>query len=104
MATMAIIEAGGKQYSVTEGAVLTLDFHPEVSGTTVQFDKVLLIDDGASTKVGAPHLSGTKVSGEIIEEGKSAKVRVIHYRQKSRHFKKAGHRQAFAKVKIVSIA
>ena len=73
------------------------------AGDKITFDKVLLTDDGKETKVGAPYVSGAKVSAELIEEGREAKVTVIRYRQKSRYFKKKGHRQAFAKVKITAL-
>ena len=72
-------------------------------GETVTFDKVILTDDGAATKVGAPHISGAKVTAEVLEQGRSPKVTVIHYRQKSRYFKKAGHKQLFTKVKVTSV-
>ena len=106
MATIAVIETGGKQYTVTEGSVLEVEKMSEKSsvGDKITFDKVLLVDDGAQAKVGAPYISGAKVSAELIESGRDAKVTVIRYRQKSRYFKKKGHRQPYAKVKITAVA
>ncbi|OGZ19224.1 MAG: 50S ribosomal protein L21, partial [Candidatus Lloydbacteria bacterium RIFOXYC12_FULL_46_25] len=70
----------------------------------VVFDKVLLVDDGATTKVGAPYITGATVSATVlVEEGKGKKVLVVKYRPKSRYFKKNGHRQPFTEVKIDSI-
>lgn len=103
MSKIAIIETGGKQYLATEGAVLTVEKLSDVKGGKITFDKVLLVDDGTSVKVGAPYVSGAKVSAEVVGEGRADKVVVIHYRPKSRYFKKQGHRQAFTKVKIVSV-
>ena len=106
MAKIAIIETGGKQYVATEGAVLTIEklADAHTKGDKVVFDKVLLTDDGSETKVGAPYISGAKVSAELIAEGRAAKVTVIRYRQKSRYSKKKGHRQPFAKVKITALS
>jgi large subunit ribosomal protein L21 len=105
MAKIAIIETGGKQYLVTQGSVLDIeklaDAHTE--GDKITFDKVLLTDDGSNTTVGAPYVSGAKVSAELVEEGRDAKVTVIRYRQKSRYFKKKGHRQPYAKVRITAL-
>ncbi|QQG37629.1 MAG: 50S ribosomal protein L21 [Candidatus Kaiserbacteria bacterium] len=105
MAKIAIIETGGKQYVVTKDSVLSVEKLADVSekGETITFDKVLLTDDGSETKVGAPYISGAKVTGELIEAGRSAKVTVIRYRQKSRHFVKRGHRQPFTKVRITAL-
>ena len=104
MAKIAVIETGGKQYLVEKDAVLTIEKLPEAKDGKVTFDKVLLTDDGKETKVGAPYLSGAKVSSEVVTEGRKAKITVIRYRQKSRHFVKRGHRQPFTKVKIIAVA
>ncbi len=104
MAKIAIIETGGKQYIVMQDSVLDVEKLPETkAGDKISFDKVLLIDDGAATKVGAPYIKGAAVSAELVEEGRDAKVTVIRYRQKSRYFKKRGHRQPFAKVRITAL-
>jgi large subunit ribosomal protein L21 len=105
MAKIAIIETGGKQYVATEGGVLTIEKLEGVSekGDKVTFEKVLLTDDGSKTNVGAPYLSGAKVSAELLETGRAKKVTVLRYRQKSRYFKKKGHRQPFTKVRITAL-
>lgn len=105
MAKIAIIETGGKQYVVTNDSVLSVECIKGVSkaGDKITFDKVLLTDDGSSTNVGAPYISGAKVTAELIETGKGDKVRVIRYRQKSRYYKKKGHRQPYAKVRITAL-
>lgn len=105
MAKIAIIETGGKQYVVMQDSVLEVE---KLSGShkvggKITFDKVLLTDDGKETKIGAPYVSGAKVSAELVEEGRDDKVTVIRYRQKSRYFKKRGHRQPYAKVRITGL-
>ena len=103
MAKIAIIATGGKQYLVSEGTVLDIEKIPSKVGDKIVFDQVLLIDDGTTMTIGAPNLEGAKVSAEHIAEGREKKVTVIRYRQKSRYFKKKGHRQAFSKVKITAL-
>jgi|SRR3989344_2639513 len=105
MAKIAIIETGGKQYVVTDGVTLSVEKLEGVSkkGDKVSFEKVLLTDDGSKVTVGAPYISGAKVTAELIETGKDDKISVIRYRQKSRYFKKKGHRQHYAKVKITKL-
>ncbi len=104
--TFAVIATGGKQYKVKVGDLVKIE---KISGEhkvgdKVVFDNVLLLDTAGETKVGAPFLKGTKVSAEIKEIDRDAKVTVIHYKQKSKYFKKYGHRQPFFKVAITAIA
>ena len=103
MAKIAIIETGGKQYLVMQDSVLSVEKLPVEKSGKITFDKVLLTDDGKETKVGTPYITGAKVSAELIEEGRAAKVTVIRYRQKSRYFKKRGHRQPYTKVRITAL-
>jgi|SRR6185312_10188894 len=105
MAKIAIIETGGKQHLVTEGSVHRIEKlkGSHKAGDKLMFDKVLLVDDGSTTKVGAPYIDGAKVSAEFVEEGRHKKVIVLRYRQKSRYYKKKGHRQHFAKIKIIAL-
>lgn len=105
MTKIAVIETGGKQYVVSEGAVVSVE---KIDGATekgskVTFDKVLLTDDGKAVKVGAPYVSGANVSAELVGVGRSKKVTVVRYRQKSRYSKKRGHRQPYTKVKITAL-
>ena len=105
MAKIAIIETGGKQYVVTKDSVVTVEklAGAEKAGDKITFDKVLLTDDGAKTQVGTPYIKGAEVTGELVESGRSKKVTVVRYREKSRYFKKKGHRQPFAKVRITAL-
>ncbi len=105
MGKIAIIETGGKQYVATEGAVLTIEKLADAptKGDKITFDKVLLTDDGSETTIGAPYISGAKVSAELIEERREAKITRIRYRHTTRYFKNRGHRQPFAKVKITAL-
>ena len=104
----AVIQTGGKQYKVSAGTVLSIEKLKTKGvdykkGDKVSFDKVLLVDDGKNTTIGAPYIDGAKVDAEIIEIGRAKKVMVLRYKQKSRYLKKNGHRQPFFKVKIISI-
>lgn len=100
---MAVIQTGGKQYIVRENDVISIEKLGEEAGKKITFDEVLLVDDGAKTTVGAPLVSGASVSAEVVEEGMGKKLLVQRYRQKSRSFKKRGHRQPYTKVKITGI-
>ncbi len=101
----AVIATGGKQYKVAEGDFLKIekiigDFK---EGDSLTFDKVLLTDDGSTSAIGDPYLTGAKVTATLMKIGRAAKVIVMKYKQKSRYYKKNGHRQPFFEIKIESI-
>jgi len=97
----AVIRAGGKQYKVAPGDVIRVE---KVNGTDgqVAFSDVLAVsaDAGSVVKPG----SGASVTGEIVEQGRGAKVLVFHYKKKKQYKKLRGHRQDFSAVRITEIA
>lgn len=103
---MAVIRTGGKQYLVREGDVVKIEKLPEslIKNGKVEFKEVLMISSGEKVEIGRPLISAKSVSAEVVEEGRDKKVSVVHYKSKSRYFKRNGHRQPFVKVKITKIA
>lgn len=102
----AVIKTGGKQYKVSVGESLNIEkiTGEFKEGDKITFDKVLLVDDGKdTTTIGTPYINGAKVEAVLEKIGKAKKVTVIKYKQKSRYYKKNGHRQPFFKVKIAAI-
>lgn len=101
----AVIADGGKQYIVRVGDTVTLETRkvPLEKGASVTFENVLLSTSGDKINLGMPHVSGASVSGTVESVGRGDKVTVVRYKQKSRYFKKNGHRQPEMKVKITSI-
>jgi len=109
---LAVIKTGGRQFVVREGQTIKIEKLPLKAGKKtdkedgknreVKFDQVFLISDSGKVEIGTPTLK-ENVTGEIIEEGRDNKITVIHYRAKSRYFKKNGHRQPFMRVKVTKI-
>lgn len=101
----AIFETGGKQYKVSPGETVSVEKIKGAFtvGDKIEFDKVLLVDNGTDTSIGTPYISGAKIEAKLKEIGREAKVTVVKYKAKSRYYKKRGHRQPFFKVEIVSI-
>ena len=95
----AIIETGGKQYRVQENDVLFVEKLEALEGDTVEFDKVLMVND----KIGAPYVEGAKVTANVVKQGKAKKVIVFKYKSKKNYHKKQGHRQPFTKIQITAI-
>jgi len=101
----AVIQTGGKQYKVSKDDVVSIEkMKGEYKvGDKVVFDKVLLVDDGKNTTIGTSYIKGALVDAEFVQIGRSRKVMVVKYKQKSRYLKRNGHRQPFFKVKILAI-
>jgi large subunit ribosomal protein L21 len=102
-APFAVIATGGKQYVVHAGDVLQVELlgdHKE--GDKIEFDTVLMTDDGVSAKIGTP-TTGTTVKATYLGEKKGPKLTIVRYKAKSNRDRRLGHRQHYAEVKIDSI-
>lgn len=101
----AIVEINGQQFKVEEGKKLFVNHIREAKeGKTVEFDKVLLIDNAGTVTVGAPTVSGAKVVAEIVNPlVKGEKVIVFKMKRRKDCRKKNGHRQQFTQVEIKTI-
>jgi len=104
---LAVIKTGGKQYVVSPGTTITIEKLGRRSktvelkkGDSVTFDEVLMKDNGSKLTLGAPLISGGKVTGTVASVGRAKKVEVVKYKAKSRYFKRRGHKQPQIKVKI----
>lgn len=99
----AVFQSGGKQHRVAEGHAVRLEKLEVATGSTVEFDQVLLIADGETVHVGAPLVAGGKVVAEVVSHGRGEKVTIVKFRRRKHHDKKMGHRQWFTEVKITAI-
>ena len=99
----AIIETGGKQYRVAEGDVIFIEKLAAEEGDAVTFDKVLAVIDEEASTFGAPYVEGAAVTGKVLKQGKSKKIRVYKMKPKKGYRKTIGHRQPYTKVEIGAI-
>jgi large subunit ribosomal protein L21 len=99
----AVIQTGGKQYRVAEGQTLRVEKLAGEVGDTITFDKVLLVSDGDTTKVGKPHVAGAKVEAKIVSHDRAKKIIVFKFRRRKNYHRKHGHRQPLTALRITSI-
>uniref|UniRef100_UPI004048A28E 50S ribosomal protein L21 n=1 Tax=Roseivirga sp. TaxID=1964215 RepID=UPI004048A28E len=100
----AIVDIAGKQFKVTQDQFVYAPLMAGEEGASVEFDKVLLLDNEGTVEVGTPTVSGAKVSGKIIGHVKGDKVIVFKKKRRKGYKKKNGHRQDFTKVLIETIS
>ena len=99
----AVIKTGGKQYRVSEGERLRVEKLPGAVGDAIELDEVLMIG-GEKGAVGAPTVSGAKVSAEIVGQGRGKKVIVYKIKRRKSYRRKAGHRQPYTELKVTGIS
>jgi len=99
----AIIEDGGKQYKAVIGESIDVDKYPLEVGEEIDMDRVLLISDGESIKVGTPFIQGAKIQATVVAQVKGPKIIVFRYKAKERIRSKTGHRQKYTRVRVNAI-
>ena len=99
----AIIETGGKQIRVEEGAAIYVEKLDAQEGEEVVFDKVVAYSN-RTTSVGTPYVKGVKVHAKVEKQGKGKKIIIFKYKpKKGSTRRKQGHRQPYTKLTITSI-
>ena len=98
----AVIRAGGKQYRVAPGDVIRVEKLATGTDGLVEFPEILAVSGGEG-QIGKPE-AGARVVGELVEEGRGAKILVFHYKRKKQYKKLRGHRQSYSAVRITEIA
>lgn len=100
----AVVLSGNKQVKVSEGDTITvesLNFKPNES---FAFEKVLLLVDGDTRKIGKPYLEGVMVSAKVLEHLRGPKIRVARFKAKARYRKVIGFRPSQTKLQIEKIS
>ena len=99
----AVVQTGGRQFRVQPEEKVRIPKLEIPVGGTIEFDRVLMIEDGGTVRVGTPVLDGARVVAEVLSQGRDAKILVFHKKKRKRYQKKNGHRQPFTEIRIQSI-
>ena len=101
----AIVEDGGKQYRVERGDTIYIETRdlPE-DAKTVEFDRVLMLGDGADSKIGTPWIEGAKVTATLEAPTKGPKLKIIKFKRRKGYRLRKGHRQNLLKVTVDDIS
>jgi large subunit ribosomal protein L21 len=100
----AVIETGGKQVRVAVGDVVEVERLDGDPGSAVVFDRVLLLGQDESIKLGSPTLGGARVRGTVVRQGRHPKIVLYTFkRRQNSNRRRAGHRQHYTAVKIEAI-
>jgi len=100
----AIIVAGGRQYKVQPETVISVNHLDLEPGSAFETDQVLLVEDDAkAVKVGAPHVPGARVKGEVLDHYRDRKVVIFKFKRRKNYRRKRGHRQELTRIRIKAI-
>ena len=101
----AIVDIAGQQFKVEAGMESFVNRLAAEKGAAVEFEKVLLVAEGETVKVGAPYVDGVKVTATVLDDTcKGKKVLVFKKKRRKGYQKMNGHRQYLTKLQINSIA
>jgi large subunit ribosomal protein L21 len=102
-AMYAIIETGGKQYTVKQGDKIRVEKLAGVAGDEVTIGTVLYVNDGEHSITGRPYVTGASITGKVLAQDKADKVIVFKYKRRKDSKKMKGHRQPYTEVLVEKI-
>jgi len=99
----AIVEIAGQQFKVEKDKKLFVHLLEAQKGDSVDFDKVLLVDNDGKVAVGTPTVKGAKVTAKVLEHVQGDKVLVFKKKRRKGYQKMNGHRQQFTQIQVETI-
>ena len=99
----AIVEIAGQQFKVQKDQKIFVHRLDAEAGSNVEFDRVLLVDNGGKITLGAPAIEGAKVTANVTGHVKGDKVIIFRKKRRKGYRKKNGHRQSFTAIQISDI-
>lgn len=99
----AVVVTGGKQYRVSKDDTIVVEKLDAQKGDKVTLDKVLMIGDDKSTKIGTPVVDGAVVKAEVIDQSRAEKVLIFKKKRRKNHRRLNGHRQHLTTLKVTEV-
>ena len=100
----AIVDIAGQQFKVEAGKQLFVNRQAAEVGSSLVFDKVLLLDNEGTVSVGEPYVDGASVKATVLDHCKADKVIIFKKKRRKGYRVKNGHRQYLTKIQIDEIA
>jgi large subunit ribosomal protein L21 len=95
----AVFEDGSRQYRVSEGDIVKLDYRDAAVGSRLEFNRVLLYQGGDELRIGQPVVEGARIIAEVADHP-STKLYIQHFRRRKNYRRLRGHRQPYTSVQI----
>ncbi|MEY3031935.1 MAG: ribosomal protein [Planctomycetota bacterium] len=98
-----IIADSGRQYRVSEGQELEVDFRPVERGSELVLDKVLAVSKDGKLQLGTPLIDGAVVKAEVLGLVQGEKIYIQKFRRRKNYRRRTGHRSVATKIRISEI-
>ena len=99
----AIVEIAGQQFKVERGNKVYVHRLEANEGAKIEFDNVLLLDNGGKISVGNPTVDGAKVAATVISHLKGDKVIIFKKKRRKGYQKWNNHRQCLTQILIQGV-
>ncbi len=99
----AIVDIAGFQEKVHVGTKLRVPTLSASPGGSVTFDRVLLLGDGGTSRIGTPYLPGTTVTVKVLSHGRGEKIRIVRFKKRKRYRRTRGHRQGYTEIEVMRV-
>ena len=99
----AIVEIAGQQFKIEKDHKIFVHRLKAEEGSQVKFDRVMLVDNDGTIKVGNPTLAGAEVTATVLNHLKGDKVLVFKKKKRKSYQKMNGHRQYLTSIQINDI-
>jgi large subunit ribosomal protein L21 len=95
----AVFEDGSRQYRVSEGDVVRVDYRDAEVGSRLEFDRVVLYQSPEDTRVGQPLVEGARVLADVVDHP-TTKLYIQHFRRRKNYRRLRGHRQPYTAIRV----
>lgn len=99
----AIVELGGKQFTVEKGSRVRCEKIEKEANETFQIERVLMVRNGDQVQIGKPYLQNVQITARVVGRGRAKKIIGLKYRPKKNYRIHYGHRQHFTALVIEDI-
>jgi large subunit ribosomal protein L21 len=95
----AVFEDGSRQYRVSAGDVVKIDYRDAEEGDQLELKRVLLYAAKGNVQIGRPLVDGARVLAEVVGHP-STKLYIQKFRKRKNYRRLRGHRQHYTAVRI----
>jgi large subunit ribosomal protein L21 len=99
----AVLETGSKQYRVAAGDTLKVERLTADKGSSITFDRVLLVSNDGKVTVGSPTVSGATIVADVVDHIRGEKKLTFKMKRRKGYHKSIGHRQELTVLKVKEI-
>lgn len=99
----AIVEIGGQQHKVSKDQKIYVNRLDAAEGSSLELDKVLLVDNDGKVNVGLPYVDGSRVAAQVIAHVKDDKVHIFKHKRRKGYRRFNGHRQSLTTLFVYGI-